>query len=161
MKHLATEAAVYGVILVAGLVVIVGKTAEASWDVLVKVGATVLVFWAAHIFAGTVAHLSDAHAPGVLPRVRLLHAAKYALDHSWGMLLAALVPLVPLLLGVLNVLDDQQSIWATLWIAVLVLGVLGYAKIAPWTRRLWVRLAGAAVTSTLGLLLIALKAVVH
>ena len=36
MKHLVTESAVYGVILVAGLVVIVANTAEASWDVLVK-----------------------------------------------------------------------------------------------------------------------------
>lgn len=160
MKYLVTEAAIYGVILVAGLVVIVGKTAEGSWEVVMKVGATVVVFWAAHIFSGTVAHLSDPH-PDMLPRVRVLLAARDALDHSWGMLLAALVSLSPLLLGALTVLDGQQSIWVTLWSAVLVLGLLGYAKVAPWTSRLWIRLASAAVSATLGLLLIGLKVLVH
>lgn len=161
MRHLVTEAAVYGVILVAGLVVIVANTVDASWDVLVKVLATVAVFWAAHVYAGTVAHLSDDHEPGVPARTRLGHAARYALDHSWGMLVAALLPASFLLLGVANVVGDQVAIWGTLWVAVVVLGVLGYLKVAQWTTRRWVRVASASITSLLGLILIGLKILIH
>ena len=161
MKHLVTESAVYGVILVAGLVVIVANTAEASWDVLVKVLATVVVFWAAHLYAGTVAHLGDDHEQEIPVRDRLAAAARHSLDHSWGMLVAALVPVSVLLLGVANALDDQAAIWGTLWVAVAVLGVLGYFKVAVWTPRLSLRLASASIPSLLGLVLIALKVFVH
>ena len=46
---IVSEPAIHGVILVAGLVVILGNSEEASWDVLVKVIATLVVFWAAHV----------------------------------------------------------------------------------------------------------------
>ena len=52
---IVSEPAIHGVILVAGLVVILGNSDEASWDVLVKVIATLVVFWAAHVYAGAVA----------------------------------------------------------------------------------------------------------
>lgn len=65
MRTIATEPAIYGVVLVAGLVVVVGESAEASWDVFAKVFLTVLVFWAAHVYAGTVAHLGDEPMSGV------------------------------------------------------------------------------------------------
>jgi hypothetical protein len=156
-----TESAVYGVILVAGLVVIVSDAAQASWDVLVKVLATVVVFWAAHIYAGTVAHLSDHPGSDLAIAQRLRHAARHALDHSWGMLVAALLPVTVLLLGVANVVADRVAIWGTLWLAVVVLGALGYLKVASWTGKRWVRFASASVTSVLGLVLIGLKILVH
>ncbi len=161
MKHLATEPAVYGVILVAGLVVIVADTAEASWDVLVKVLATVVVFWAAHLYAGVVAHLGDDHGRDTPVRARLAHAVQHTFEHSWGMLVAALIPASVLLLGVSNAVDDQVAIWGTLWTSVAVLGILGYFKVEPWTSRLWARFVSAGITSLLGLVLIGLKAVVH
>ena len=52
----ATEEAVYGVILVAGMIVVSGGHGESSWSVFSTVIVTVLVFWAAHVYAGTVAH---------------------------------------------------------------------------------------------------------
>lgn len=63
MKDFATEPAVYGIVLVAGLVAIRAEGAEESWAVLVKVVATVLVFWAAHVYAGIVAHIGEATTP--------------------------------------------------------------------------------------------------
>lgn len=161
MAGWVTESAVYGVILVAGLVVIVSNSAEASWDVLVKVLATVVVFWAAHIYAGTVAHLSDHPERNLAVARRLRHAARHALDHSWGMLVAALLPVTVLLLGVANLVADQVAIWGTLWLAVAVLGALGYLKAASWSGKQWVRFASASVTSVLGLVLIALKILIH
>jgi hypothetical protein len=160
VKNVATEPAIYGVVLVAGLVLVVGESAEASWEVFLKVCATVVVFWAAHVYAGIVAHLGD--EPAGLPlRHRLAGAASTAVGHSWGMLLAAFLPLSMLLFGHGLVLDGTQAVWGALWLSVLLLGVLGYAKAMPWTTNPWVRVASAAITSALGLVLILLKALVH
>lgn len=161
MRNLATEPAIYGVVLVAGLVVIVGESAEASWDVFVKVCATVAVFWAAHVYAGTVAHLADEPDSSVPLSRRAVVAGRVAVEHSWGMLLAAVIPLSLLLVGHGHVLDAQQAVWAALWLSVVLLGVLGYAKAAIWTTRLRVRLVSAAITSALGLVLVLLKIAVH
>ena len=54
-----TEAAVYGTILVSGLVAVSSAHGETSLVVLVTVAVTVLVFWGAHVYAGTVARVSD------------------------------------------------------------------------------------------------------
>ena len=116
MQHL-NESAVHGVILVAGMVVIVSGADGASWDVLVKVAATVGVFWASHVFAGLVAHLGDEHAGDPSGGVRLFSAARSSLAHAWGMLAAALVPVSVLMLGATGVITDEQAIWGSLWVA--------------------------------------------
>ena len=50
-----TEQSVYGVILVAGMIVVAGAADATSFTVFVIVVVTVLVFWGAHVYAGTVA----------------------------------------------------------------------------------------------------------
>jgi hypothetical protein len=161
MKDLATEAAIYGVVLVAGLVAAVGEAAEASWDVFVKVCVTVLVMWTAHLYAGVVAHLGDERDSAATFRQRLGHATHDALVHSRGMLIASILPLAVLLLGHFGVLTDEQAVWAALWLCVGLLGVLGYAKIAAWARNRWLCLASGAVSAALGVVLILLKLSVH
>lgn len=61
--QLATEEGVYGVILVAGMIVVSGSHELDAWSVFITVVSTVLVFWAAHVYAGTVAHhrIVDGH----------------------------------------------------------------------------------------------------
>ena len=51
-----SEQAVYGVILVGGLILVAGEHGDASWDTFWTVIVTVFVFWLAHVFAGVVAH---------------------------------------------------------------------------------------------------------
>src|SRR5690606_4748216 len=94
-----SEPAIYGVVLVAGLVVIVTDSAAASWAVLAKVLATLVVFWFAHVYAGVIAHLGDRVDHGVPVRTRLGGSVRHAVVHSWGMLLAGLVPTLVLMLG--------------------------------------------------------------
>jgi hypothetical protein len=160
VKFIVSEPAIHGVILVAGLVVILGNSEEASWDVLVKVIATLVVFWAAHVYAGAVAHLGDEYEGDTPWRTRAVRATRDSLDHSWGMLLAGVIPLVVLTMGTLNLLSDQNAIWGTLWVAVLILGVLGWLGVASWSPRPQARFLGAVVTSLLGLALVVLKALV-
>ena len=160
VKFIVSEPAIHGVILVAGLVVILGNSEEASWDVLVKVIATLVVFWAAHVYASAVAHLGDEYEGDTPWRTRAVRATRDSLDHSWGMLLAGVIPLVVLTMGTLNLLSDQNAIWGTLWVAVLILGVLGWLGVASWSPRPQARFLGAVVTSLLGLALVVLKALV-
>ncbi|QDO89804.1 hypothetical protein FNH13_16895 [Ornithinimicrobium ciconiae] len=155
------EPAIYGVVLVAGLVVIVSDSAAASWAVLAKVLATLVVFWLAHVYAGVVAHLGDRQDHGVPVRTRLAASVRHAVAHSWGMLLAGLVPTLLLVMGVLGLVSDRTAIWGTLWAAVGVLGGLGWLGVASWSPRPSRWLLGAVVTSVLGLVLIGLKALVH
>lgn len=158
MKRFATESAVYGVVLVAGLVAI---TPAANWDVIVKVSATVVVFWAVHVYVGMVAHLDDQQGSGILVLARIRAAARVALRHSSGMLVAPVLPLAVLLLGHSGLLSEQQAVWACSWLCVALLGVLGYTKATAWTTSLWVRLASGLVIAFLGLVLVLLKMWVH
>lgn len=158
MRRFATESAVYGVVLVASLVAIAGG---ADWDVIVKVSATVVVFWAAHVYVGMVAHLDDQQDSGVPVLARIRAAARVAVLHSREMLIAPVLPLAVLLLGHSGLLSEQQAVWACMWSCVALLGVLGYAKVAAWTTSLWVRLASGVAVALLGLVLVLLKMWVH
>ncbi|MFT3859818.1 hypothetical protein [Micropruina sp.] len=161
MKTFATEQAIYGVVLVAGLLVVTADKADAFWDVFVKVLITVLIFWAVHVYAGTIAHLGDALDAGVPPMARISKAVHVAVEHSWGMLLAVVPPLLVLVIGHPWFLDDTGAVWVALWLCVALLGVLGYGKVAVWTTDQRARLLGGAATGALGLLMVSLKALVH
>jgi hypothetical protein len=158
----ASESAVYGVVLVSGLLVIVANQNEASAsEVLVKVLGTCLVFWLAHLYAGTVAHLGDHHDEEFSERERLLRAVRHAVEHSWGMLGATIVPALILGLGAAGVITHANAIWGTLWVDVAILAVLGYLGVSRWTPAIWVRLLGGLGTAALGVVLIFLKAFIH
>ena len=75
--------------------------------------------------------------------------------------MAGIIPVVVLALGVIKVLSDNQAIWGTLWLTVLVLGVLGWLGVAAWTRNPSRRIMGAVATALFGVLLIGLKVLVH
>lgn len=158
VRRIATESAVYGVVLVASLVAVAGAV---NWDVIVKVSATVVVFWAAHVYVGMVAHLDDQQDSGGLVLARIRAAARVAVLHSWGMLVAPVLPLAVLLLGHIGLLSEQQAVLACSWLCVALLGVLGYVKATPWTTSLWVRLASGVTIALLGIVLVLLKMWVH
>ena len=149
--------------LISGLLVIVAGQPDASAapDVLTKVVATAAVFWLAHVYSGVVAHLGDHHEENYPSSVRLSRAVVYALNHSWGMLAATLVPIVILGLGVVGLLSYEQAIWGTLWVDVAILAILGFVGISTWTRSIVPRLVGALTTALLGVGLILLKAMIH
>lgn len=155
-KLVLSEPAIHGVLLVAGLVVLIGNTTQAFWGVIVRIVATLVVFWIGHLYAGVVTHLGDEYEGDTRWRERTAKAARDALDHSWGMLVAGLIPLTVLTMGALNLIRDQTAIWGSLWAAMMVLGVLGWLGVASWTPRPSLRLLGGAITSLLGLALLSL-----
>lgn len=152
-----TEESVYGVILVSGMIVVAGSGGGSSFEVFWKVLGTVVVFWAAHVYAGTVARhgLEEGHVIG------LRQAFRASFRRSLGLLASAMIPSFILLLGATRAIPDAYAVWAALWAGVVVLAVLGWIA---FTRRgaSWpVRLAGSLATAAFGIAMIVLKAFIH
>lgn len=172
--RIVTESAIYGLILVSALLIVVGRGEQSSWETFIKVLGTVLVFWVAHVFAHVVAQLSAgrSNSPGAVSGdasvgeepVRLgavRRAFSHAFAHSAGLLLAAVVPLVIILAGVLTFISGETATWTALWVDVALLGVLGFLGAGGWTRRLGLRLAAGTITALLGVSIMLLKAFIH
>jgi hypothetical protein len=152
-----TEEGVYGVILVAGLIVVTGSDRVSAWNVFVAVVITVLVFWAAHVYAGTVAHhgVEDGRVVG------LRESFRGAIHRSWGLLVSALIPAVILLLGATEAVSDPGAIWIALWVCVAVLAILGFIAFTRRRAAWWVRILGALATAGFGMIMVALKVALH
>lgn len=155
-RILATEQAVYGLILVSGMIVISNNLVGTSLNALVTVAVTLIVFYAAHVYAGTLARLAREGDQASF-RESLFESA----HESEGMLLAAIVPLAALLLGVFRVVDDDTAIWIALSLDILLLGVLGWLAVARWTTRFVPRLASAVITAAFGGVIALLKSLIH
>ncbi|MGH3705046.1 MAG: hypothetical protein ACRDT9_10485, partial [Agromyces sp.] len=122
-----------------------------------SVAVNVVVFGAAHVYAGTVAHHGLDHDRVV----GLKESFQIAMLRSRGMLLSACIPLLILLLGATRAIPDNVAIWTALWAGVVVLAVLGFIAFhrrgASWP----VQILGSLITAGFGIALIVLKAVVH
>lgn len=156
-QDLLSEAAIYGLIMVSALIMVTRQYEITSAQVFMKVLGTVVVFWMAHVFASTLARLSTTSNG----RPAFRQSFRYALKHSAGLLLAAVVPLGIMALGVINLISDELAVWGALWADVLLLGLLGYLAARAWTRNRAYRLLTAVVTTSLGLLIVLLKALMH
>lgn len=152
-----TEASVYGTILVSGLIVVAGGYGATSWQTFLGVIGTVIVFWAAHVYAGALVEygVNKADDPTMAAAVRI------SLRHSLGFLTSAVPPSIVLLLGALQAVPDDVAVWTALWLGVIILGTLGYSAFAlrgsPWP----IRILGCLGTAALGVSMILLKVVVH
>lgn len=153
---LMTEESIYGLILISGMILVSGMHQDASLKVLLTVVITVLVFWIAHVYAGTLARFSGRQHGG-----DLLRAVTGSMKRSRGLLVSAVFPVFVLTLGTFEILPDAVAIWAALWVNTIVLGVLGFIGVARWTTSFWWRIASALTTALFGGFVIILKAVIH
>lgn len=143
---------VYGTIVVMGALVAGSKGEPDSARLGGIVSATVLVFWLAHVYSDA---LGETITRGRrLDRRELTDVASREL----GIPLAAVAPLVALLLGAIGVLRDTTAIWIALLMGLGTLAVTGiaYARIERMGRPGTV--AVVAVNLAFGLALVALKA---
>ncbi len=155
-RILMSEEAVYGLILVSGMIVVSYTLTGTSLSALTTVIGTVIVFFAAHVYAGTLARLAATDG-----KAGLGESIRAAAHHSLGMLLISLAPIAVLLLGVLRAVDDDLAVWLALSIDTLALGVLGWLAVSKWTTHWWLRLASALTTAAFGGIIIGLKAFIH
>ena len=154
---LITEESVYGTILVSGLIVASGAYHSSSWATFVTVVVTVVVFWGAHVYAGTVA----GHGVVEGDETTLGIAFRRSLRRSVGFLISAVPPSIILLLGALRVVPDEVALWVALWLGVVILGVLGYSAFALRGSSWPIRILGCLGTAAFGVAMIVLKAFIH
>lgn len=155
-RILISEEAIYGLILVSGMIMVSGTAVGTSMNALITVIVTVIVFFAAHVYAGTLARMA-----ATPDRAHLRVSIGAAVRHSLGMLVVSVPPIVVLLLGVTKVFDDEAAIWTALIIDTVALGLLGWFAVSRWVHGFWPRLASALVTAAFGGVIVLLKAVIH
>lgn len=156
-EKLSTEEGVYGVILVSGLLAVAGVSEASAIHTLVLTAVTILVFWAAHVYAGTVARHGKLSNGAV---VGLRRAFRQSVTHARGFLVSTILPGLVLIAGAFGLIEDALALWIGLWVNVGVLGFLGYVsyrrKSAPFSMRVF----GAVATASFGLLIVIVKAIV-
>jgi hypothetical protein len=118
---------------------------------------TVIVFWAAHVYANTIA------GRGVLSTERPSIGTSFgrSLRRSNGFLTSAVLPCFVLLLGALNAINDTVAIWTALWLGVAILAVLGFVVFGLRGDSWPMRILGSLGTAAFGFAMIILKALVH
>lgn len=155
---LATSAeGIYGLIIVAGMIVVSRNLTASSGEALLSVIATLLVFFAAHVYAAAVSWMAEhpERDGGIGSAVR------HGLNESVGLLGLAAVPVLILFLGFAGLLHDGFAVWMALSVDVLLLAIVGWVIAGTRTASMWARLGGAVVTASFGGILIALKALIH
>jgi hypothetical protein len=152
-----TEESVYGTVLVSGMIVAAGAYGSSSLQVFWTVLVTVVVFWAAHVYAGTIA----GHGIGRDDHGSLAESFRHSLRRSVGFLTSAIPPSIVLLLGGLRIIDDTVALWVALWLGVAILAALGFIVFALRGDSWPVRILGAITTALFGIAMIVLKAVIH
>lgn len=111
--------AVYGLIIVAGMIVVSRNLTGTSGEALLSVVVTLLVFFAAHVFAAAASAMAQGSAGGAGDALR--HGAR----ESAGLLLVGAIPLVVLALGVFGALRHADAVWLALAVDLVLLGALG------------------------------------
>lgn len=149
------QAAVYGTILVISVIAVASEYQGKPLRIMGSVLATQLVFYLAHVYAGQLGvRLETRHAP---TRTEL----REILKEEWPLLAAAGPPALMLLVGGVTALNDALAVTLALGVGVGTLVLYGIRLgIAEERSPAGVAMTAAA-NGALGLLLVALKVVVH
>lgn len=155
-RGFVTAELISGTVLVS-VVIAVADERNGIADVFVTTILSVLVFWVTQVFVVAVAVQgvrSDEEA------ISLRRTFRMAVRRSNGLLVAAVPPLVVLLIGIFGLYQGEVAYWIALWLGVAILAVLGWIAFAgrgiPWY---W-RACGAVATAAFGVLAILLKILV-
>jgi hypothetical protein len=152
-RNLITADAIYGLILYSALVAAVSDDSSDALEVLIFAEISLIIFWGAHVFAGTIAnHGAD---------VPLRTAVDRSIKHSVGMLIASILPSVPLIFGAFHLVSSDDAVSYALLVSMVILGILGYNALAQRKARAIVRILGGIGTAMFGLLIILLNIAVH
>ncbi len=153
--HQSIAGTVYGTIVVMATVTAGshGESTEA-WALAVAVAVTVLVLWLAHVYSHTLAES--------LEQRRRLDAAEFvALARREASIpLAAVLPIVSLLLAVVGVLQVQTAAWIALGLGVVTLAVQGARYAALERLGPGATAVSIALNVSLGLVIVGLKALI-
>ena len=145
---------VYGTLLVMATITAGSKGSDDAGRIAGIVASTVVVFWIAHVYAHGLAESIE--------RGRRLdwHELAEIAHRELSMPLAAVLPVAALVLAAVGVFEFQRAVWLALGIGLATLAAQGvrYAQVEGLGRL--GTLAVVAINLALGLLIVALKALV-
>jgi hypothetical protein len=156
-RRLVTADAIYGLILYAALVGVISDKSHPSLEVLILSVLSLLVFWGAHVYAATIAG-HGVRDGAVITVGAALHDAVW---HTSGMLYAAILPSVPLVIAVFGALKDDDAANLSMLVVVVQLAVIGYDSFTQRRSPIIIRILGAIGTGLFGLLMVILNLIVH
>jgi hypothetical protein len=142
---------VYGTVVVMATLTAAYATEKDPWQLAVLVFSTALVLWIAHLYAHGLAE-------SITKNRRLRRGdVKSIAYRELGILLAALPPVAMLILGAVDLLSWDTSVWLALGVGLLILAVEGlrYARLEH--LGLGATLVSVGGNLALGLLVVALK----
>ena len=145
---------VYGTVTVMATLTAFANT-KTPWELCTLVATTAFVLWLGHLYAHGLAESITLSQPLRFDELtRIAHS-------EVGILLAAVLPTLVLLLGVIGVLDEGTCVWIAIGISLATLAAQGfrYARIESAGWKGTATAVGANLA--LGLLVVALKVVVH
>lgn len=149
------QAAVYGTILVISVIAVASEYQGQPLRIMGSVLATQFIFYLAHVYAGQLGvRLETRHAP---TRTEL----REILWEEWPLFAAAGPPCIALLIGGLTPLNDTTWVAVALGVGIGTLVLYGVRLGIAEGRTLGGVLLTASVNGALGLVLVALKIVVH
>ncbi|WP_285117415.1 hypothetical protein [Leifsonia sp. fls2-241-R2A-40a] len=154
-RHWGSPAAIYGTIVYASVVAAASGQDDdqaSAVRLLVFSVVSIVVFWLAHVYSTALGFQGETTGG-----TRVRDSVRHALRESGGMLEAAVVPSIPLVLAALGVLPPDFGVALALWLAVLMLALLGYSVFAVRGRPVPICLLGAVVTGAFGVVVILLK----
>lgn len=152
-RHLAAGA-IYGTVVYLTVLVLLEEDRTDPRDAAVILVGTALVFWLAHVYAHLVPWIA---AEGGLHRDRLRETAR----DQFGILAAVAIPLIPLVLAMVGLMEDRAGLRAAIGAGFLLLGA-----VALWEARVaglgWARSIGiSAVLVASGIGLLCLEVALH
>ncbi|MFF1875897.1 hypothetical protein [Kitasatospora herbaricolor] len=155
-RGLVTPELVSGTVLVSVVIAVADESGGVA-DVLAITLASMVVFWVTQVFILTIAAQQQRRDSDP---VSLAGSLRFAVHRSNGLLLAAVPPLVFLVVGVFGHFEGQVAYWIALGLEVAILAALGWIAFAgrgiPW----YLHVCGALATAMLGILAIGLKVLV-
>lgn len=152
---LATPEAIYGTILVTGVLAGTQPGVELA-EVFFHGLLASTAIWAAHVVAVTIARhgVRGETSSGVRASLRS------ALTHSRGILIGPVVPILLLALGAIGILPETVSFGGAVVSALLILAALGWMALSERGAAWYVRVLGAGLTALAGLVAATLKGLV-
>jgi len=146
---------VYGTVVVMATLTAAYASEKDPWKLAATVAAAVLVLWVAHVYSHA---LSESIAEGKVGFAGLRSIARREL----GIVLAAVLPILALVLGAIGVVRETRAVWVALGVGLFTLAAEGvrYSRLEGFGRT--ATLAATGLNLVLGLLVVALKiAVAH
>jgi hypothetical protein len=147
---------IYGTVIVSA-VIVAAPDRDPDLELVLLTLITIAIVWVAHVFSEIVAGEHTVTNPPTPFHVVLGHA----MLHGAGLLLAAVLPVICLLIGSLGGFTRSGAYYASLGVGVLSLGILGWFVFAHRGNAWPIRLVGAVGTALLGAGVVALNGLIH